>query len=409
MSRRRILFVAENVTLAQVVRLLVLARSLDRGRYDVHFACAGFDETVFGAADFETHDLHTLSQEVVFAALAKGKRLYEKKTLSRYVMDELALFERVQPDFVVGDFRLSLPISAPAAGLPLATLINAYWSPYAVRDAWPIPDHPVVRMVGIEKARRYFPKAMPRVFDHFAAPINSLRKKYGLVPIGSLQEVLTFGDYTVYPDVPELVPTSGLPESHTYLGHVPWEPRAELPAWWSELDPNRPCIYVTLGSSGNVDALPAVLEVLADVPATVLLATANREIADALPGNVRAAAFLPGRVAARRSALVVCNGGASTAYQALSEGVPVVGIASNFDQYLAMDAIERAGAGATVRAQFATAATVRDAIGTVFGSRSHFEAATRVREQFARYDAPARFAALLDRHFAAARPARGLA
>ena len=38
--RRRILFVAEAVTLAQVVRLVTLARALDPARYDVHFASA---------------------------------------------------------------------------------------------------------------------------------------------------------------------------------------------------------------------------------------------------------------------------------------------------------------------------------------------------------------------------------
>lgn len=37
--RRRILFVAEAVTLAHVVRPFALAQSLDPSRYEVHFAC----------------------------------------------------------------------------------------------------------------------------------------------------------------------------------------------------------------------------------------------------------------------------------------------------------------------------------------------------------------------------------
>jgi UDP:flavonoid glycosyltransferase YjiC (YdhE family) len=40
MERKKILFVAEAVTLAHVGRPLALAQMLDRQRYDVHFACA---------------------------------------------------------------------------------------------------------------------------------------------------------------------------------------------------------------------------------------------------------------------------------------------------------------------------------------------------------------------------------
>ena len=52
--KRRILFVAEALTLAQVVRLLELARGVDRERYDVHFACRDFPELLFGDTDFES-------------------------------------------------------------------------------------------------------------------------------------------------------------------------------------------------------------------------------------------------------------------------------------------------------------------------------------------------------------------
>jgi len=36
--------------------------------------------------------------------------------------------------------------------------------------------------------------------------------------------------------------------------------------------------------------------------------------------------MIPGDVAARKAAVVVCNGGAGTGYQALAEGTPIVSI-----------------------------------------------------------------------------------
>ena len=48
--------------------------------------------------------------------------------------DDLELIRRIEPDVVVGDFRLSLAVSAPMAGVPYIALANAYWSPFAVLD-----------------------------------------------------------------------------------------------------------------------------------------------------------------------------------------------------------------------------------------------------------------------------------
>jgi UDP:flavonoid glycosyltransferase YjiC (YdhE family) len=86
--------------------------------------------------------------------------------------------------------------------------------------------------------------------------------------------------------------------------------------------------------------------------------------------------FVPGDRAAAEAALVVCNGGSSTGYQALREGTPVVGLPFNLDQYLAMTAIERAGAGVLVRSGTATAENVREACLRALTLREGARAAT---------------------------------
>ena len=55
------------------------------------------------------------------------------------------MIREVEPDVVVGDFRLSLSVSARVAGVPYLAITNAYWSPYA-RQRFPLPELPVVRM-----------------------------------------------------------------------------------------------------------------------------------------------------------------------------------------------------------------------------------------------------------------------
>jgi UDP:flavonoid glycosyltransferase YjiC (YdhE family) len=402
-KRPRILFVTENVTLAQVVRLLSLARRLPSERYEVHFASGDCEPWLFAGTAFRRWPLFTLDGPRVLAALARGDRLYDSATLERYVAAELALFDAVQPDLVVGDFRLSLAVSTGLFGVRCASLINAYWSPHAVREQFPLPDHPIVNLVGVERATRYFPQALPRVFAHFAAPLNAVRRRHGL-PDASLLEQLCFGDEVLHPDVPELCPVAGAPSTHRFLGMVPWSPEVPLPPELLAVDSSRPLVYVTLGSSGDQSALPAVLAGLAGLPIRGLLSTAGKAVPARLPANFRVANYVPGELVARRARFVVTNGGSATSYQALAAGVPVLGIPSNLDQYLTMQAVVRSGAGLQLRSGSLVAAQVQRAASQLCDDTLIQRRARELAETFRAYDCHSRFQTWLASSFGPAEP-----
>lgn len=388
--KKKVLFVSENITLAQIVRLLALARRLPRECYEVHFASGPGHDWLFPGAAVQRWPLFTLDGGKGLARLAAGKRLYERATLQRYVQDELRIIDAVEPDVVIGDFRLTLAVSARLAGVKCASLINAYWSPFAVRESFPVPDHPMVRLLGLELAERYFPQAMPHVFAHFAAPLNVVRKQHGLSAV-SLLEQLCFGDAVLYPDIPELCPLLNAPASHHFLGAIPWAPDVPLPG---ELEANAvapPLVYVTLGSSGDTGALPAVLAGLAELPIRGVLATAGKPLSLPVPGNFRAFDYLPGDAVAKRARLVVTNGGSSTGYQALAAGTPVLGIASNLDQYLATQSITRAGAGVLLRAASVQSEQVRAAASELCANEDVRRNAAALERAFAAVDCHSRF------------------
>jgi UDP:flavonoid glycosyltransferase YjiC (YdhE family) len=397
MKAKRILFIAEAVTLAQVVRLVALARALDPARYEIHFASARFDELVFRGTDFVRHQIWSLSPATIDARVARGQRLYGRRTLAAYVREERALLQAVRPSLVVGDLRLSLAISAPLEKVPYAALINAYWSPFAERDGFPLPEHPIVKLLGVPIAERYFGRALPFVFRHFARPVNWLRRRHGLPDLGTLPEILTFADHTLFADIPSIVPTRGLPAHQRYVGYVPWSPVVPLPDWWNHLDPKRPTIYATLGSSGHLRCLPAVLAATGSLGCQVLLATAGRVPPCALPAHVFAAEYLPGHLAARRADVVISNGGSTTGYQALAEGRPVLGIPFNLDQYLASQAIVRSGAGLIVRAGLADAGSVQSTLARLLDERSFGTQATALAADLGRSTAPTAFAGMVER------------
>jgi UDP:flavonoid glycosyltransferase YjiC (YdhE family) len=398
-ARRRILFMAEAATLAHVTRPLVLAKALDAMRHEIHFACAPGYELFFADTAFTHWPLWSIPPQQFLEALARGRPLYDQATLERYIEADLEVLDAVKPDLVVGDFRLSLAVSAAVRKIPYAALTNAHWSPYSRLGPFPLPEHPLARVLGVTAATLMFRAARPIVFTQHAVPLNRLRRRYGLDPLGDLCHAYTHGDYTLYADTPGLVPTANLPSNHQYLGPVLWSPQVELPAWWNSLPQDQPLVYVTLGSSGQATLLPDIAAELAHMPLVAAMATAGRITPDALPDGIRAAAYLPGQEAARRSQLVICNGGSATVYQALAEGVPVLGIASNMDQHLTMQAVKRAGAGILLRAGQTDRRAVRQAVLELLASPGYRQAAGQVAAEFARYDAASRFSAFVDMHF----------
>lgn len=396
-TRKRILFFAESVTLAHVARPLVLAAAASEAGHETFIACdQRYDRFVKGGP-WASLPLQTISVQRFLAALAKGKPFYDVTTLRGYVEDDLKLIELVKPDLVVGDFRLSLSVSARLAKVPYATISNAYWSPYTARDTLPLPVLPMTRALPLPVAGALFDLFSPLVARQFCRPLSRIRKERGLPPLKpDLRVTYTDADHVLYADIPSMFPTRNLPASDRYIGPILWVPPVDFPDWWDDIPASRPSIYVTLGSSGPPGFLGVVLEALATLPVTVIASTAGASFAAALPANVRIADYLPGIDAAARSALVICNGGSPSAHQALTAGVPVLGLASNMDQFLNMRAIVEAGAGRLLRVDRADAAQVRGAVEQMLAAPGYAVAAGALAREAATLDARVQFCRFVD-------------
>ncbi len=346
---RRVLFFAEAATLAHVARPMVLAQTLEAAGYEVHFACDGRYRELFPTLARPWYPLESIDSQAFLDALANGRPLYSTERLQQYVEADLVLIEAINPNLIVGDFRLSLSISARLAGIHYMAITNAYWSPYA-RPQYRVPELSITRALGVPLANLLFKLARPLAFALHTRPLNLVRKHYGLPSLGlDLRRTYTDADTVLYADLPELIPTFDRPISHQYIGPINWSPDIPLPPWWDKLPEDRPVVYVTLGSSGQSNLLPTILSALAKLPISVIAATVGRITHNEWPANVFVTDYLPGDQAAARAKLVICNGGSPTTLQALSEGVPVIGIASNLDQYLNMGYLEKAGVGRLVR------------------------------------------------------------
>jgi UDP:flavonoid glycosyltransferase YjiC (YdhE family) len=391
---RRVLFFAEAVTLAHVARPLVLMDALPPDAWHAVLACDDRYHRFTHNLQRETLPLGSIDSARFLRALAQGKPVYSIETLRGYVAEDLRLIDRVRPDIIVGDFRLSLSVSARVARVPYVAIANWYWSPLRPRRQFPLPVLPMTRWLPLPVAHALFRWASPIAFAAHCAPLNRLRREHGLASLGNdLRRVYTDADQTLYADAPAERPE--LPTYHRVIGPIVWSPPVALPPWWGTLPSDRPLVYVTLGSSGMHRVLGALVQALAQLPVVVVVATAGAALEAPLPANVFTADYLPGAEAAARAALVVCNGGSPTCQQAAAAGVPVLGIASNMDQFINMEAVEEAGAGIVMRADRLTRVQLQHAITQMLTSSEYRAAAARLANHHLRFDAKREFVTAL--------------
>ena len=387
-SPLKILFFAEGATLAHVARPYVVAQSLSPEAFEVVFARPSSFAWLTAGSGFRTIDLPCQDGKVFARRLEHGRPLYDYATLAAYVEQDLALIETERPDVVIGDFRLSLSVSARLRNVPYVTICDAYWSPeYPSRP--PLPVLSFTRFTPIPLASLLFRHIAPLAMRLHTLPLERLRAHHGLPSLGhDLRRCYTDADLRLFANFPELFPEVAESETATFIGPISWSPAAN--ASLELATAGRPLVYVTMGSSGDIGVLGSVIEAVGSFDCDIVVSTAGRSV----PGKVRTSStrlfdYLPGEQVCERASLVVCNGGSPTTNQALAQGVPVLGIASNMDQFLNMRAVEEFGAGILVRGDRARPERIRTAAQALlthpaFAARARALAASTAARQASR-------------------------
>lgn len=353
---------AEAVTLAHVARCLTLAKALISYGYQVTLVADARYDDLLGELPFPRIPIHSVSSSYFAEKLAQGLPLYSSKILTGYVNEDLSIIDQLKPDFIFGDFRLSLAISSRLAGVPYATITNAYWSPYAAVD-YPIPELPITKIFGVTLAQMGFDLIRPLIFKLHSLAFNDTCKKFGLAPLpNDMREIYTHADYTLYADISGLIPMQALPDNHITIGPLLWSAAVPLPAWWKDVPTDKPIVFVTLGSSGDSRLVPMILDALACMPVTTIAVTAQKLELKNKHQSVFVAEFLPANAGVKKADIVICNGGSPMVYESLSENKAIIGIPSNLDQYLMMSVLQKLGRACMVRSGKANTHSIQAAV-----------------------------------------------
>jgi UDP:flavonoid glycosyltransferase YjiC (YdhE family) len=160
------------------------------------------------------------------------------------------------------------------------------------------------------------------------------------------------------------------------------------PGWLLTM-PDRPTVYVTLGTSASFAAahgdrmVTAVAEGLGGEDLNVIVTGPGVDQARPMPANIAVASFIPLADLLPRCQLVVSHAGSGTMLAALAMGLPQVLLPMGADQFRNAQAVAGAGAGRQLAASELDAATLRTAVMEVLSDPAAATAATRVKNEIA--------------------------
>ncbi len=416
---RRVMFMPECEVLAHTGRSLIVAGSLsERFGGSISFAGSGRYSKLIRETGFEFCRTKGSFRTIATEFFTGRRPLYKipslfRELLSLYreiVLEEVDLLKSLKPDLVIGDGRPSASISAEICGLPCILITNVCSSagvlPYhTIKQSLPLTSPLFTKFPWLRPVNRLPEKAQKLLLSNHLFRLDSLlrvkfhnrlRTSFGLEPWKDFRDTLKTSK-VILADMKGFNPIDALPEKYHFVGPLVWEPDMDLP---EPLKDQKDFIYITMGSTGNPGIFFSLIEAFCQMPEfQVVLATGDivsMEEIGPLPPNVRAYKFLPGIEMAKRSRLIICQGGLGTIYQALSEGVPIIGIPFLPDQEVyGIDRVEALGAGSKIHLFEITPERIISEVNKIFNREDYQRAAQEISTLFTLNEGPNNAAELI--------------
>lgn len=362
--------------------LLPLARSMADAGHAVRFATGASMRERIERTGFDVDAVGPDDMEEVFRVLAErlggppGAGLTPEEILPWFVPrlfaatlaplvlpDLLSAVESWRPDLIIHDtLAFAAPIAAAVAGVPS-----------------------VQHSLGLLLAHDMY-----RLVEE---PLAPLWQQHGLEPepLGGSFRGLCL---SIAPPTLEMPVDASVRRRIRPLRPVGFSTTAgeELPAWVSAL-PDRPTIYVTLGTFLNSDraVFRAVLDGLADEPLNVIVTVGRNNAVDwldPLPANARVAQYIPQALLLPHCAALVSHGGSGTILPALGAGLPQVLLPQGADNFVNAERCHAAGVGPILRPGDVNASAVRRAVRAVLDEPSYGAVARRLAGEIAQMPGP---------------------
>ncbi|MCC6587053.1 MAG: glycosyltransferase [Bryobacterales bacterium] len=330
-------------------------------------------------------------------------------TVPQQVQDLDTILPNWRPDAIVCDLAFWSPflVLAESRQIPVAVLsiLAACILPGPDAPFWG-NGSPRPRTVFMRLKSRTIRRVVGWASGRFRSEVNAIRAQFRLPPIGcTVTEYAARMPLYLVPSTPEYdYGRRDLPPSVHYVGPCLWDkPRSAAPPEWLErLPAGKPLVYVTDATVGTTEPflLRAAAAALKDLAVEVVMTTGKQRIPAELglppTPNVRVESYIPQSDLLPRTSVMVTLGGSGGVLAALSAGVPLVIVPTEWDRPENAQRVVEAGAGLRIPASGCTPDRLRSAVERVLNNPSFRQNAQRLAAAFARYKGPVRAAELLE-------------
>ncbi len=340
----KILFMCHSITITHVIRPLLIAKEMKKRGHQVFFGLT--NEKYVGFLEKEEIPyflLHEIGGEKAWE-IVKNLRYDEseiQKELEKNLNSDLELFDKIEPDLVVNDMRWTVKMACYLKSIPYVSVANAYFTgKLASKHRFPEILFMSKVIPGFLQ-KLVFPAFYNILGKKMGEPMRKIAEKNNIPGINSVFDSLISNKLNLIADIPEFFPCKNLKNSDYYVGPFLWEPDLETPEWYDKISN---AVYFTIGTSGSFNNFEVIVKKLSSKYDLIVSTGTDKSFPD-LEKYAYIEKFLPALKILDKISLVVSHGGNGTIYQALSKGVPVIGMPSFFDQEWNSDRLEKLGLG----------------------------------------------------------------
>ncbi len=367
--------------------MVPLARALEGAGHEVMFVTsasfapwverAGFKAVAAGTDWLESAVEEAFPGEAAAmtdpAATEEAWQLVFAQAAEALIPELVTMLWSLRPDLLVSESIESAgPLAAEAVGIPYAILgIGAC--------------HP-----------------LPVLARQMAQGWNAGRRALGLAEDPDLERLCPHLYLDAYPPSMQLTRSSDVFAHAHAIRPVPYEVADAAELGRLEDLPDRPTVYVTLGTVFNRVKTPfdLVLTALRDESLNVVVTVgSNQDVAafGAQPDHVRLRQYLPQSAVFPHVDVVVCHAGYNTTVGALAHGIPILAMPLGADNFYNAARIEACGAGIALDPRMATPARAKAAILDLVNDSAYRQNARRMQSEIAAMPSPDAAVSLLER------------
>jgi hypothetical protein len=280
------------------------------------------------------HRTHGLPDaQVSLPEILLGCGYLQAEHLGALVDGWLTAMAMTKAQAVLVDYAPTALIAARIAGLPAASIGMGFWIPPQLQPIPPFRDWEPIAPGRVERAEQ-----------QVLASVNSVLRGHGAQPLGQLSQLFP-GDMPLLCSWPEIDHYQRPADEPTDWLGPNFLPDAGLAPAWPAGDGPRVFAYLKTAHPDHADVLRALAALGCRVECYLPEVSAGRAPPVASPRIHYARGPVDLGQTCADADLMVCHAGQATLVQALLQGVPLLLLPMQAEQYLMARQVERSGAG----------------------------------------------------------------